>query len=59
MILILALFFNRRNFLELTVYFQELNHHLIEQKEAYKTESLLGMWTGKFWIRILSKTTEE
>ena len=29
--------------LELTIYFQELNYHVIEQKAAYELESLLGM----------------
>ena len=41
--LIVGIFFNSQNLLELTIYFQELNYHVIEQKPAYELESLLGM----------------
>ena len=34
--------------LELTIYFQELNYHVIEQKPAYDSESLLGMCIEEF-----------
>ncbi|KAL9964428.1 hypothetical protein ACROYT_G028070 [Oculina patagonica] len=36
-----------QNMLELTVYFPELNYHLIEQKPAYDSESLLGEIGGQ------------
>ncbi|KAJ7349566.1 Acid-sensing ion channel 2 [Desmophyllum pertusum] len=36
-----------QNWLELTVYFQELNYHVIEQKPAYDSESLLAEIGGQ------------
>lgn len=36
------LYFNRRNVLELRVYFQELRYQVIRETPAYDSESLLG-----------------
>ena len=43
-----VLYVGRQNYLELNIYFQELNCHVIEEKPVYDSASLWGMCIGEF-----------